>query len=215
MSSYLIYHPKRCISILDHTQIYHDSTRGNQDPYVWNKSFLHTYCHITQIKPTVNSINFWVSGDTFPNFSHLYCDLIFTIDQIIHWEQKNSIDRNGPIVKSDEAFIDHYQWATYQHHYKRRRRFTLKANPDRSFQPQDITKGLIDIVPFLTEVGLSLGTLRQVLQANKGSKPFCIDSIALALYEWLDQQASIKLKGELLEEIRRNNPQLGSKQPKS
>jgi DNA-binding transcriptional MerR regulator len=99
--------------------------------------------------------------------------------------------------------------------FKQRRRYTLKADPDRSFQPQDANGELIDIVRFLIRAGLPLDKLRQELRAhptaNRGAKPYVLkDSIAIALYEWLEQQASIKLTGKVLELIRRNNPQLAS-----
>jgi hypothetical protein len=161
------------------------------------------------LRSAENSINFWVSGDTFPLFSHLYRDLIFVIQRRLYWQQKNAIERNDSLVDSEQAFIDHYQWA-HQHPLEGRRRYTLKADPDRSFQPQDAKKELIDIVPFLNNAGLSLEHLRQVLQANIGAKPFRIDGIEASLYEWLDQHAPIKLKGEILQEIRRKNPQLYS-----
>ena len=79
MAGYIIYHPKRQSSTYKNTVIYHDNIRGNQDPYIWNRRFLHTYCHITQLSPKIGYINFWVSGDTFPLFNHLYCDLVFVI----------------------------------------------------------------------------------------------------------------------------------------
>ena len=69
MSGYIIYHPKRNREIFDGTTVHYDNNEGNQDPYVWNRQFLHTYCHMTQMTPQEGQINFWVSGDTFPNFS--------------------------------------------------------------------------------------------------------------------------------------------------
>jgi hypothetical protein len=105
MSGYLVYHPRRVVTKFDvtkfdHVTVYHDHPAGNQDPYVWNSQFLHTYCHITQMKPSVGDINFWVSGDTFPNFSHLYCDLIFVVAEKVYWEFANTIDRDHNIVMS-------------------------------------------------------------------------------------------------------------------
>lgn len=47
MSGYVIYHPKRAITTHRNTTIHHDPMRNsNQDPYIWNTRFLHTYCHI-------------------------------------------------------------------------------------------------------------------------------------------------------------------------
>ena len=51
MSGYLVYHPKREISAFGKISVYHANNRVHQDPYVWNSQFLHTYCHMTQMKP--------------------------------------------------------------------------------------------------------------------------------------------------------------------
>lgn len=110
--------------------------------------------------------------------------------------------------------MDHYQWANYQHPFKRRKRFTLKADPHRSFQPQNANKDLIDIVPFLIDAGLSLEELRERSRAGFNSQPFYLSSsITTSLYDWLGQHASIKLTGKVLEIIRRTNPQLASPSP--
>ncbi len=103
MSGYLIYHPSRAVAKFDAAVVYHDHIGGNQDPYVWNTQFLHTYCHITQMKPSEGDINFWVSGDSFPNFSHLYCDLVFVVAEKAYWKSANTIDRDNAIVDTDEA----------------------------------------------------------------------------------------------------------------
>jgi len=178
---------------------------------VWSTRFLHTYCHMTQMSPAVGDVNFWVSGDTFPRFP---------ISTAISssWSRKRPTGRKptslrvgDPLVDSDEAFIDHYRWAAYQHRLKRRRRFTLKADPDRSFQPQDSDKRLLDVVPFLEKQRLPLESLRTGLRAGITSKPMRLDgSIVGSLYQWVNEQAPVKLTGETLQAIRRVNPQLAS-----
>ncbi len=210
MSGYLIYHPSRVRTAFDSITIYHDHIGGNQDPYIWNNQFLHTYCHITQMSPTVGDINFWVSGDFFPNFSYLYCDLVFVVAEKLYWANANTINRNDAIVDSDEAYNDHYRWATCQHHLKRRRRYTLKAEQDRSFQPQNIDQNLINILPFLINQGLSLDAVRQGLRAGFNSKPLKLGSVALSLYNWLEQYAPVKLNGTQLYKLRKDNPHLAS-----
>jgi hypothetical protein len=40
-SSYLIYHPKHCISTFGNLTVYHNSTKGNKDFYIWNKQFMY------------------------------------------------------------------------------------------------------------------------------------------------------------------------------
>jgi hypothetical protein len=210
MNGYLIYHPKRRRSTFGDITVYHDGTTGNQDPYVWNTRFLHTYCHMTQMTPSIGQVNFWVSGNTFPDFSHLFCDLVFLIERKDSWREANSIYRDERIIESEAAYVDHYQWAFFQHHFKSRKRFTLKADPLQSFQPQNADGTLIDIVPFLTRSGLSLASLRLGLKAGFNSKPFLLDEVTSKLYEWLNQDADIKLTGSQLEEIRLRNPQLAS-----
>lgn len=210
VSGYLIYHPPRAVSRFDTLAVYHDSINGNQDPYLWNTRFLHTYCHITQMSPAVGHINFWVSGDTFPNFTHLYCDLVFVVAAKVYWPEANTIAADDPLVETVEAFVDHYRWATRQHRLKRRRRFTLKADPLRSFQPQDASQRLIDIVPYLQTLGLPIAALRQGLRAGFNSQPFHLGDQAENMYTWLDQHAARKLYGEALQTIRKENPQLAS-----
>jgi hypothetical protein len=213
MSGYLIYHPARAVSRFDNVTVYHDFIGGNQDPYVWNDRFLHTYCHITQMSPAISDINFWVGSDTFPNFSRLYCDLVFVVAEKVYWRQSNAIEPDDPIVETSEAYADHYRWARDQHPLRRRRRFTLKADPRRSFQPQDARQSLLDVVPFLTDCGLSLAELREGLRAGFTSKPLRLGSPAIPLYEWLDQHASVKLAGSPLYTIRQQNPQRASRPP--
>ena len=215
MAGYLIYHPKRQRSEIDNLVIYHDSTRSNQDPYIWNRRFLHTYCHITQMSPKIGHINFWVSGDSFPQFTQLHCDLVFVVQDIKDWQDRNFIDLNDPIVETHEAYNDHYQWA-YQHPFKRRRRFTLKADPIRSFQPQTKEGDLIDIVPFILRLGMSLETLRNGLLANFGSRPMKLENEeANKLYERLQSISQIKLRGDFLEKIRKEHTELASPLPKN
>jgi hypothetical protein len=209
MGAYLIYHPPRVVSQLENRLIYHDSTKGNQDPYIWNTGFLHSYCHITQMSPQIGDINFWVSGDTFPNFSHLYCDLVFVVAEKRYWTEANTIAPKDSLVDSPQAYRDHYVWAS-QHFFNRRRRFTLKADPERSFQPQNSHQQLIDIVPYLNNLGLSTEELQQGLWAGFTSQPYHLSSHAKPLYDYLAQQAAIKLVGAELEAIRKQNPQLAS-----
>lgn len=210
MAGYLIYHPRRHCSVFDGTVVYHDSTNGNQDPYIWNSQFLHTYCHITQLKVEINHVNFWISGDTFPNFTSLWCDLVFVVQNKQYWQQANTIQANNRIVDSPEAYNDHYRWAS-QHQFHRRRRYTLKANADQSFQPQTADGRLIDVVPILANLGLTIRILRNRLQARIGSKPFFIDDqITGPLFNHLIQNAPVRLSGHQLQTIRQQNECLAS-----
>jgi hypothetical protein len=162
------------------------------------------------MSPTVGDINFWVSGDFFPKFFlSLLRPSICRCRKVILGKCQH-YHRNDAIVDSDEAYNDHYHWATCQHHLKRRRRYTLKAEPDRSFQPQNIDQNLINILPFLINQGLSLDAVRQGLRAGFNSKPLKLGFVALSLYNWLEQYAPVKLNGTQLYKLRKDNPHLAS-----
>jgi hypothetical protein len=169
---------------------------------------------MSQMSPHVEDINFWVSGDTYPLFSRLYCDLVFVVKDKIFWpkEQTNALSSAHTMIDSQEAYIDHYQWAAQGHHgYKKRSRFTLKADPLYSFQPQDELGGLIDIVGILQDAGLPLATLREKMRTHGGSRPFPIDAhTAQYLYDRLSKRAYLLLTGELLQSIRYAHPELSS-----
>jgi len=153
MRGWLIYHPRRVSRVIDGHRIHFDSTEHNQDPYTWNDRFLHSYCHITQMAPDVEDIEFWTTGDSFPNFTALYCDLVLVVEEKSYWLDANYISPGDPIVDSEAAYRDHYSWAQ-DHPFHRRKRFTLKANRSQSFQPQDADGELVDIVPGLVHIGL-------------------------------------------------------------
>jgi hypothetical protein len=219
MSSHLIYHPRRNVQQFDGCKVYFDRPRGNQDPYIWNDAFLHTYCHMTELtNPQPEDINFWMADATFRDFNHLFCDLVFVIAERKEvWEDKHSIKRSDPIVDSDFAFRDHYRWVERQHRWPstKRQRITLKADPMRSFQPQTESGSLIDVLPFFADHGLPRDCLRTALRKPRGerfvSKPMPIDQdLARELHEYLSGPAHHKLDGALLRRIRQNHPELES-----
>jgi hypothetical protein len=201
----LIYHPRRERQAFGSAIVYFDSTAGNQDPYVWNDAFLHSYCHITQFHAEAGDINLWVSGDRFPEFSHLYCDLVFVVARKCTWADANKLNCHDPLVDSDDAWADHYRWHA-QHPLKRRSRYTLKADPVRSFQAQAADGSLIDIVSLLHEQDISLPKLRAGMRAGTGSQPMTIpDAAARAIQETL-RHAPVIRTGPELRQLRRDNP---------
>ncbi len=218
MKSYLIYHPKREVKKLNGITVYHDNFEGNQDPYIWNEKFLHTYCHITQMTNEEGQYNFWVSADKLTGFTHLYCDCVFVVDEKIFWTSANQISLADKIVDNPQTFEHHYQWANFKNHHTlaRRRRYTLKAHPENSFQPQDKDHKLIDIVPFLNKLGISIEQLRAGLTAKIGAKPFQLpDGFGEKLYDYLNSCASIKLKGSQLAALHPNGVNLNPSDPSS
>ncbi len=211
MAGYLIYHPKRQISSFGRLRIYHDSTSHNQDPYIWNTHFLHSYCHITQMSPAVGDINLWISGDNFPNFSQLWCDLVFVVEEKAYWSNCNEIESNYLLVDSAEAFNDHYRWASVDHPYKKRTsRFTLKGNAERSFQPQTEEGTLIDVAPLLMSYGLTMEQLRGGMRAGFAGKPMPLASKVLQGVSNTLEQSAARLHGQQLQAIRQKHPHLAS-----
>ncbi len=185
--------------------IYHDSFGSNEDPYLWNDQFLHTFCHITQLSNEIDQVNFWVSGNTYPNFQQLFCDCVFVIKEKKYWNVSNSIAPNDPIVDNNQAYEHHYKWVNppyEQHHFKKRTRYTLKADADKSFQPQDKSHQLIDILPYLNMNGVSTQQLISSMTSNRGSRPLRLDSsIGKGLYAFLKTNAHIKLFGRQLSNL--------------
>lgn len=209
--TWLVYHPERACSLIAKQHIvYHDNLSSNQDPYIWNDKFLHTFCHAPEVTTREKGqINFWVSGDTYPKFRKLFCDLVFVIDTVHSWSNANSISRQNPIVENDLAFEHHYKFGNLKegqsHYFKKKTRYTLKADSRKSFQPQDADRKLIDIMPFLVEHGINPAMLHQRMsldkngQKKKSAKPLMIDNrIGHKLYKYLKDNAAIKLTGSFL-----------------
>ncbi|MCK9612095.1 MAG: hypothetical protein M0R16_04245 [Bacteroidales bacterium] len=206
--NYLIYHPKRQVSEIGNLKVYHDSFGHNEDPYVWNKKFLHSFCHITQIKPEVGSRIFWISGDTYPDFNKLNCDCVFVVKEKRYWTTANKIEITDPIVDNEQTFRHHYNWVNppyHEHPFKKRRRYTLKADENKSFQPQDKNQNLIDIVPFLNDKGISVEFLRSSISRTingkhaLNSRPFKLpDKLTEELYTYL-LNSDIIIIGQMIE----------------
>jgi hypothetical protein len=212
MSSHLIYHPPRVRQTFGQTVVHYDRTSGNQDPFVWNRSFLHTYCHMPQLRdPQPGDINFWVSSAKLQGFSNLLCDLVFLVSERRQWRDRNCIEQSDPIVDNEISYRDHYRWAERQHSFKRRHRKTLKADPAGSFQPQAADGSLLDIVPVLTRAGYTLPLLHSGLISGYQSKPMPIPRAdAKSLYVAIQQMASIQIHGAELQRIREQHPNLQS-----
>ncbi len=211
-AGYLIYHPKRQKYVFGETVVYCDpiTDRSNQDPYVWNERFLHSFCHITQMRPRVGHVNFWISGDTWPEFNSLLCDLVFSVQEKAPWQNTNDMDRRDPIVDSDQAYRDHYRWPSApvpQHVLKRRGRSTLKADSERSFQPQ-FHGQLIDVIPILQKFA-PVEEWRKALRAGRASKPTPIGhEVVAALYTFLECETDLRLHGVDMIRLRQSGLQL-------
>jgi hypothetical protein len=203
---YLIYHPKRSQIDVGELIVYCDGFYHNEDPYIWNDKFLHSFCHITQLKNEIGQINFWVGGNTTSlNFTELLCDCVFVIEEKRYWTNANSIERSDPIVDSDETFKHHYNWVNQgEHHFNKKKRYTLKANCEKSFQPQDSNRKLIDILPFLNQQGHTTEEIITCFAMTKNGKravntrPMKISAeLSEKLYDYC-YSANVKLTGKQL-----------------
>jgi len=212
MGGWLIYHPERLRKEFDGVTVYYDRPGGNEDPYIWSKRFLHTYCHITQMSPEVGDTNLWVSGDHFPDFSRLDCDLVFVVEEKYRWAMPNRIEPSE--CESEQAYRDHYSWASKDHPFKKRSRFTLKAAGDRSFQPQSERHSLIDIVPELSKLDISVDALRKGLRAGFASRPMPLSQSVVEVISKRLSAAPVQLHGERLEAIRKSHPDLNGESSK-
>lgn len=200
--NYIIYHTKREISEIADLKIYHDKFKTNQDPYIWNEKFLHTFCHMTQISVKERDRIFWVFGDNGLNSKRMYCDCVFEIAEKQYWITANDILLTDPIVDNLQTYMHHYRWAKCQHHLERRRRYTLKADSEKSYQPQNGNGELIDITPLLNKEGLSTEKLIKELFFSKNdkrlrnTKPFKLnDDLSSKLYDYLWEISTVKIKG--------------------
>lgn len=150
-------------------------------------------------------INFWITSDTRGDYSKLYCDLVFVVAKKLNWSTPNWIDRNDPLVESDTAFKEHYVWVERgQHQFsdqkaKKYKRFTLKADPLKSFQPQEEHGCLLDIRPLLKDLGVDIAALEAALgpkAKNSYSRPFRLEAqVACDLYARVREQADVLRTG--------------------
>lgn len=113
----------------------------------------------------------------------------------------------NPIVDNEQTLEHHYRWVNppFNHHpFKRRKRYTLKAHTDKSFQPQDQNKDLIDILPFLNTCGIETHYLVEKMTSSRGSRPFKLpEDLGLKLYNLLKENAVIKIYGKDIANLHR------------
>jgi len=137
---------------------------------------------------------------------------VFVVAGKCPWDDANDLNRDDPLVDSDEAWADHYRWYA-QHPFTRRSRYTLKADPGRSFQAQSEDGSLIDVVPLLRDQGIGLHELQAGMHAGTGSQPMTIAiAAAEAIKETLKHAPRI-LTGPELRKVRLNHPDLASPAP--
>lgn len=204
MPSYLIRHPKRSTGVFSGVTVHYDRPRRNQDPFVWNDPFLHTFCHMSELRAQQSGdINFWVSADRHPNFEKLTCDLVFTVASVHPWKDSNTLSPSDPVVDNSLAYKDHYCPVGLPPFRKSRR--TLKANPNQSFQPLDTQARPVDILPELNRLGLTNACLSAAFSKGFSTKPVMLaDKVADQLRTYLWSVAHTKLTGAQLQGLRQS-----------
>ena len=156
MNAFIMFHGQRCRKETATGDVcYCDSFKHNQDPYIFAKRFIHTYCKINLLpcsQMNKGDVIFWYTTDNSQE-GKWFCDLVFVLDEIKYWEpleedQSKSNDYKNDYNLSDIKFYiadeteekDHFEWAGIDHRKtkaKSHRRKSLFADPDKSFQPLD------------------------------------------------------------------------------
>ena len=204
MSGVIYFHPQREKTHFGNGGIaYHDHIGNhNQDPYIWNDKFLHSYCHITQSRNDIGQVNFWVSTNNLNKIEKILCDLVFVVGEKHYWENANHIDISNSLVDNKQAFDEHYNYHS-DHRYNKRKRYTLKADPISSFQPQDENSNLIDILPFINFIGITTEWIEANCKSGWNSKPIKLSvENTQELYNYLFETAFVRLSGTDFKKLR-------------
>lgn len=182
----IIYHPPRIkVDYNNENFIYCDSFNWNQDPYIWNKEFLYSFCHITQIRQEFKQkdyIYFFVNSLNLKNIlddKELYLDTVFYVDEAKEWEIVNKIYRKSEVIPKyniENTFSEHFSWVNkWQHIFKKRKhRYTLYWCPNKSFLISK-NKEMLNIYDDIRELILNENWENRFLAWN-WSKPFYIDA---------------------------------------
>jgi hypothetical protein len=227
MNAYLLYHsdvettPLPC-----GITVYHDRSRHNQDPYIFNERFLQTYCHMSRLRKRgiqQGDLYFWVSageGVRRDKYKELLCDLVFEVEQPgVEWLHSNDLKEDDPIVDSKQAWEDHYSWAPIDHAYTPKqvlagvKRFTAKAHPLNSFQPVDQYQQRPDVLALLhsfqgdEDTKVDEHAFYDAINYNAwGSAPFLLNhQVAHLLYQTLNSKRFVQRRGKWLQQLRQDD----------
>ncbi len=227
MNAYLLYHSDVETTVLPSGIIvYHDRSRHNQDPYIFNERFLQTYRHMSRLRKRCiqkGDLYFWVStgeGVRRDKYTVLLCDLVFEVEQPdVEWSHPNNFTEDDPIVDSKQAWEDHYSWASIDHSYTPeqilagKKRFTAKAHPLNSFQPVDQYQQRPDVLALLHsfqgdgDAKVDGQALYEAINYNAwGSAPFPLNhQVAHLLYQTLNSERFVQRRGKWLLQLRQDD----------
>ncbi len=229
MNAYLLYQwDVKVIPLPSGIIVYTDSPKNNQDPYIFNEQFLHTYCHMKAVSKGgihPDDLYFWVNageGVIRKNVKELLCDLVFVVKNQMPWPKPpQELAETDRYIDSPQAWQDHYRWASIDHPYKPEQvqtgigRVTVKADPNRSFQPVDQDQQRIDVKPLLLSAGMDWETIKHAIVGNAfASFPLPLKpAVARSLYGVLSSQQYVQRTGKWLHHLRQENEDLLRSRP--
>ncbi|UXR75875.1 MULTISPECIES: hypothetical protein [unclassified Staphylococcus] len=201
MSYYIIWHPMRKAYKFDNKIYFSDpiNKKNNQDPYVWNKNILWSYCQLNKYVMQIGGRNspksklidvleegdivFFVTSNPSTDSIYLeslkefkeniYCDLVFKVESIINW---NKIVNKNP--KNFYNYIKNSMTGDYllqdhlgwmYQHPNIKNHKTFIADK-YSFQPQ-IYNNLAEIKNLLSKLNYDTSGKKLLLKWSNGSRP--------------------------------------------
>ena len=215
MNAFIMFHGQRCRKETATGDVcYCDSFEHNQDPYIFAKRFIHTYCKINLLpcsQMNKGDVIFWFTTDNSPK-GKWFCDLVFVLDEIKYWKpleenQSKSNDYKNNYKLSDIKFYiadeteekDHFEWAGVDHRKtkaKSHRRKSLFADPEKSFQPLDDKDRLI----CMDEIRLDLSDVKPTKSGYP--KKILTEEECEDILEHINKKATKKLYGTELKKMR-------------
>lgn len=217
MNAFIMFHGQRCRKETATGDVcYCDSFNHNQDPYIFAKRFIHTYCKINLLpcsQMNQGDVIFWFTTDNSRE-GKWFCDLVFVLDEIKYWEPLEGVQSNSNDYKNDyklsdinsKAYIademereDHFEWAGKDHRKtkaKSHRRKSLFADPEKSFQPLDDQNRLI----CMDSIELDLSDVKPTKSGYP--KKILTEEECEKILEHINKEATKKLYGTKLKEMR-------------
>lgn len=205
----------------DGIPIYYDALSGNQDPYIWNKQFLYSYCQLGKNGKTwLSKINegdcifFVATRKGSLTVEQWWCDLVFVVAEKLEWNNKNPLEKDDlDLVESEFAWKDHYRWwIDHPNLLLGGKRITFKADPDSSFQPIGPDNKPLDILKHLNALNIDTSPMigRSYTGRLNSSWPRELESHVgeALLKKIMKTPCEFRHYGDELQEFRKDNSHL-------
>ncbi|WP_157049520.1 hypothetical protein [Weissella kandleri] len=185
-------------------KIFADDLKGNQDPFVWNKNFLNSYCKKPWNRKYWNGIKYiiWVSST---DDGKIYCDLVMLIKEYSAWENFVTPLYDGNLFANRDHYARFEEHTTdnQRNNANNMTRTTLKGDSDKSFQPLDENGELIEISDILRSNNVSIIKAKDKNGKNVQNNIIKLyDSNSKQIYEDIIERSAFKIKGNSLAKIR-------------